>query len=129
MLAKRSSAPYRGRMFADQPSPSLVQRPLIECGEMCDSGAPGHGVTPIQARLASATPTKWRDALVLSVSAGGWIELSFIGSGRTEIVWTHADLRRSLPAGSPLAVHDVYGVVRAGSAAYSILRECEPAAA
>lgn len=116
-------------MFANQPSPSLLQRALIECGEMCDSGAPGHGVTPIQARLASATPSKWRDALVLSVSAGGWIELSFIGSGRTEIVWTHADLRRSLPAGSPIAVHDVYDIVHVGSATHSILREREPAAA
>lgn len=112
-------------MFADQPSPSLLQHALIECGEMCGSGAPGHEVTAIQARLASATPSKWRDALVLSVSAGGWIELSFVDSGDTEIVWTHADLRRSLPVGSPIAVHDVYDIVHVGSATHSILRERE----
>ncbi|RZS59349.1 hypothetical protein EV141_0570 [Microcella putealis] len=109
-------------MFADQPSPSLRQHALIACGEMCPSTAPGHAVSPIQNRLAAATPGKWRDAVIVSAHGAGWVELANLDGEATTIVWNHADLRGALPSGTPVAVHEVYGVLRVGTQTYSVLR-------
>lgn len=109
-------------MFADHPSPSLRQHALIACGEMCASTAAGHAVLPIQDRVAAATPGKWRDAVVVSAHGAGWIELAYLDGEATTIVWNHADLRGALPSGTPVAIHEVYGVLRVGTATHSVLR-------
>ncbi|HWU60325.1 MAG TPA: hypothetical protein VN045_16500, partial [Microbacteriaceae bacterium] len=50
-------------------------RHAVECTceqpSMCVSESAGHALSAIQLRVASATPSKWVDATVLSVHADG----------------------------------------------------------
>lgn len=88
--------------------------PLEETREMCHasvcaSGRAGHSVLPIQERVASASPSAWRDAIVTS-SANGSIDLVLL-SGESHTVWNHDDLE--LSAGEPISWHQVAGVISA----------------
>jgi len=83
---------------------------------------PGHSVSVIQSRLASATPSKWVDAVVVAISAAGWIEIAGITTTSSEIVWNHADLTGSVAVGDPVALHSVYNVLAAGGAKHNVLR-------
>ena len=84
--------------------------------------APGHGLSLIQERLASATPSKWADAVVVAVSPAGWIEVVLLSDESAVILWNHADLSDALRVGDPVAVHSVYDVLAAGGAKYNVLR-------
>ena len=54
-------------------NPPLEVRERAACmcdhGDVCSSFAPGHALHLIQARLASATPSDWADAIVESADA------------------------------------------------------------
>ena len=105
-----------------QPIRSSLQGTLHECSGACGVMEPGHGVSVMQARLASATPSKWVDAVVVAVSAAGWIEVASFANGSSEIVWNHADLTDSVAVGDPVALHPVYDVLAVGGAKHSVLR-------
>ena len=93
---------------------STTYVPLRETFEMCHSavcasGRAGHSVLPIQERVASASPSAWRDALVTS-SLNGAIELAFF-DGETRSLWNHDSL--GLAVGEPVAWHPVAGLISA----------------
>lgn len=76
----------------------------------------------MQERLASATPSKWLDAVVVSASTAGWVEIALIADGSSAVLWNHADLTSVIAAGDPVAVHPVYGVFAAGGSKYNVLQ-------
>lgn len=86
------------------------------------AGAPGHALSLIQQRLASATPGKWADAVVVAVSAAGWIEVAVLADDSTLMLWNHGDHTGALRIGDPVAVHSVYDVLAVGGAKYNVLR-------
>jgi hypothetical protein len=92
---------------------------VCEQGRMCMDDHAGHVLTPMRLRLATATPSGWRDAVVTGVRADGRVDLAYWrgGSGR---VWQHADLRDDLVPGDLVAVHPAYGVLAAGTARWSV---------
>ena len=95
---------------------------VCESAEMCAHDTPGHALHPLRLRLATATPGKWRNALVDSVTADGWITLVAFDGGGSVSVWHHADLTASLAVGEPVALHSVYDVMAVGRARISVLR-------
>lgn len=84
-----------------------------ERGAMCVHDRAGHGLGALQLRLALATPSGWRDALVTAVESDGWVELQLWESGETVRVWHHAAV--ALDAGAPVALHERYAVLSAGA--------------
>ena len=105
------------------PSPySSLRGTLLECYDDCAATAPGHALSLIQERLASATPSKWADAVVVSISGAGWIEVAGLSDDSTHILWNHADLTASVRVGDPVAVHAVYDVLAVSDAKYNVLR-------
>jgi hypothetical protein len=106
----------------NQPLHSSLQGTLLECNDDCAATAPGHGLSLIQERVASATPSKWADAVVLTVSAAGWIEVAVVSDDSTIVLWNHADHSDSIEVGDPVALHQVYDVLAVGSAKYNVLR-------
>ncbi len=105
-----------------QPLHSSLQGTLLECHDDCMAAAPGHALSLIQERLASATPGKWADAVVIAVSAAGWIEVAALSDDSTLLLWNHADHTGELRVGDPVAVHPVYDVLAVGGSKYSVLR-------
>lgn len=87
----------------------------------CDRTDPGHAIRPIQARVASATPGKWRDGIVAPVSVNGWTGIQLLESGNTVWVWNHADLSVDAPAGTPVALHALYDTLAIGQTRISVL--------
>ena len=94
-----------------------------DCLGAMDCGAvePGHAVSFMQDRVASATPSKWRDSIVDAVSDDGWVTLTTIDDRRAVAVWNHAGLDSVLSAGDPVAVHALYNVLAVGSARYNVV--------
>jgi len=92
-----------------------------EQADMCADNRPGHAVHMLQLRLAAATTSKWRDAIVVSAGQDGWIELAPVDGGETLRVWNHEDLSRVAAAGDPVAVHTRYNVLTLGSRRVSVL--------
>jgi hypothetical protein len=103
---------------------------LMRCehaqGEPCASRAPGHTLSALQERVASATASKWRDGLVSHISTGGWIGINPLepneaGQYGTLWVWSHADLEASVTPGQPVAVHALYHTLAVGRERYNVL--------
>jgi hypothetical protein len=102
-----------------------------EHGESCASRAPGHTLSALQERVASATPSKWRDGLVSHISkgqgsTGGWIGIDLVepnesGQSQTVWVWSHADLTASVTIGLPVAVHALYHALAVGRERFNVL--------
>ncbi|RLK49681.1 hypothetical protein [Microbacterium telephonicum] len=94
---------------------------MCASGGACSSFAPGHAVHLIQARLVSATPAEWVDAIVGDVSpADGTLVLHTLSGDRVE-VWNGAGAADSVSTGSPVAFHPRYHVVAAGAARFNVL--------
>lgn len=91
------------------------------CGAMC-ADAPGHVLTAMRLRLATATPSGWRDAIVSAVHADGRIDLADWHDDAPATVWQHADARDVFTPGDVVALHAVYDVLAAGSRRFSVLR-------
>lgn len=91
-----------------------------ERGAMCVHDRAGHGLGALQLRLALATPSGWRDALVAGTSEDGWVTLQLWDSGETVRVWHHATVE--LAAGAPVALHDRYAVLAAGVLKLNVAR-------
>lgn len=93
-----------------------------EHGAMCEHTGAGHAVSPMRLRLASATPSRWRDATVETVTAGGWIALALL-DGERVWAWHHEPL--ALQPGAPVALHADYDVLATGGDRVSVLRAPE----
>ncbi|WP_052460331.1 hypothetical protein [Microbacterium gorillae] len=93
-----------------------------EQGAMCVHDRSGHGLSAIQLRLALATPSAWRDAVVTAVTADGWITLVAIADGTNVRVWHHADVSEDLAIGEPVALHARYDVLVAAGRHLNVAR-------
>jgi len=99
-------------------------RGVMRCGDAagsCLNQGAGHAMHALQERVASATPSKWRDGLISHVTAGGWIGVELLESGTTEWLWNHADLTASVTVGQPVAVHAVYHTLAVGRERFNVL--------
>ena len=102
-----------------KPGVEQVMQCSSSLGETCDKAGPGHALRPIQARVAAATPSKWRDGIVTSVS-DGWLAVTLVGSGETAWAWTHA-VPAELTIGQPVALHALYSTLAFGRERLSVL--------
>lgn len=92
----------------------LHAAPACERGEMCVDDRPGHAVTLMRLRLAHLDPDGWTDAVVVGTDAEGTVELrSWAGAGLLR-VWHHVDRSDLLTPGSPVSVHERYGLLAVG---------------
>ncbi|MGO1850838.1 MULTISPECIES: hypothetical protein [unclassified Microbacterium] len=98
----------------------VTERAVCMCahGGTCSSLAPGHSLHLIQARLASATPTRWADAIVAEIdSVEGTIGLREL-TGATRTVWHAGSV--DIAEGTPVALHLDYDVLAVGRAQYNV---------
>jgi hypothetical protein len=107
--------------------PPLQVRERAACmcihGESCSSFAPGHALHLIQARLSSATPSEWVDAIVESTDADqGVVFVRTLVAGELVELWNGAGAARDAVVGAPVALHSRYDVLAVGSARFNILR-------
>jgi hypothetical protein len=85
-----------------------------EFGMECVTVSPGHALPLIQERLASATASKWRDAIVDDIAEDGWIRLVAVETLDEVWVWHHGDVRELATVGEPVAIHALYRVLAIG---------------
>jgi len=90
-------------------------------GSSCEGHGAGHELLALQARVTAATPSKWRDALVHSVSSDGWIALDIVETGETTWTWNHRDLTGTLTVGTPVALHGIYHTLAVGTERLNVL--------
>ena len=90
-------------------------------GERCEGHGAGHSMALIQQRVTAATPSKWRDGIVRSVTAEGWIAVDLLGSGNTVWAWNHEDRTKTLLTGEPVAVHELYHTIAIGPERVNVL--------
>ncbi|MGZ8804728.1 MAG: hypothetical protein ACXWZG_05430 [Microbacterium sp.] len=107
--------------------PPLQVRERAACmcvhGESCSSFAPGHALHLIQARLSSATPSEWADAIVESAdAASGVVVLRTIAEATQVELWSGSGAAHEVAAGTPVALHGRYDVLAVGSLRFNILR-------
>ncbi|MFC7788788.1 hypothetical protein ACU045_07365 [Microbacterium sp. MAHUQ-60] len=95
---------------------------MCEHGYACSSFAPGHALHLIQARMASATPLGWADALVEESDAASGVVVLRTLEGGTETVWNAGGAALEAEAGTPVSLHRDYGVLAIGSAQYNVAR-------
>jgi hypothetical protein len=109
------------------PVPPLEVRERAACmcriGGSCTSFEPGHAVHLIQARLASATPSEWVDALVDAVDpvAGTLVVRTILDAA--PVLLGNAAAARALSTGAPVALHDRYHVLADGGRWFNVLRD------
>ena len=107
--------------------PPLQVRERAACmcvhGESCSSFAPGHALHLIQARLSSATPSEWVDAIVESTDAEhGVVFVRTLVEGELVELWNGSGAARETVTGAPVALHGRYDVLAVGSLRFNILR-------
>ena len=96
---------------------------MCDHGDVCSSFAPGHALHLIQARLASATPSDWSDAIVESADAAtGVIVVRTLSDAAPIAVWSAAGAAEHLAPGSPVALHERYHVLAVGRERFNIQR-------
>ncbi|HYJ51339.1 MAG TPA: hypothetical protein VEX12_15595 [Microbacterium sp.] len=105
--------------------PPLQVRERAACmcvhGESCSTFAPGHALHLIQARLASATPSEWLDAIVeLSDAADGVVVLRTIADAQRVELWSGSGAAHEVAPGTPVALHGRYGVLAVGSLRFNV---------
>ena len=93
---------------------------MCDHGFACSSFAPGHALHLIQARMASATPRGWTDAIVEKADpASGILSLRTL-DGDLHVIWNGAGAALEAPAGSPVALHRDYGVLAYGRVQFNV---------
>ena len=90
-------------------------------GRACSSFAPGHAVHLIQARLASATPGEWLDAIVTTVDASEGGLLLHTLDGAPLALWSGAGAAHHLVPGTPVAFHPRYHALSVGGHLFNCL--------
>ena len=107
------------------PPLSVRERAACMCvsGRPCSSFAPGHALHLIQARLSSATPTEWVDAIVEATDAEtGVVVLRTLEDGHRVELWSGAGAAHEVGAGAPVALHGRYDVLATGESRFNVLR-------
>jgi len=89
-------------------------------GGRCSSFAPGHALHLIQARLASATPTDWVDALVESTDAVSGDLVVRTLDGDAHALWNGSGAALEAVPGTPVALHARYGVLAVGGTQFNV---------
>ncbi|MFT4219383.1 MAG: hypothetical protein QM611_02525 [Microbacterium sp.] len=107
--------------------PPLDVREVTACmcahGDECTSFAPGHALHLIQSRLASATPSDWRDAIVEHVDEEtGIVVVHALDDGDTVTLWNRAGAAGATAPGDPVALHARYSVLAAGRQWFNVRR-------
>lgn len=96
---------------------------MCDHGDVCSSFAPGHALHLIQARLASATPSDWADAIVESADAAtGVIVVRSLTDAAPIAVWSAAGAAEHVAPGFPVALHGRYNVLAVGRERFNIHR-------
>ena len=90
-------------------------------GAHCTWIGPGHSLAFAQDHIALADHRGWRDALVHSVTPGGWISLTIVDDDAQMLLWSHSDVASTLVAGEPAAVNVKHHVLVAGPSVYNVL--------
>lgn len=108
-----------------RPTRSPEVRTGAECmcahGSSCSSYAPGHALHLIQARLASATPSDWTDAVVSAIDAlRGEITVVALHDGRSQRVWNASGAAGRIRIGEPVALHERYRVLAVGRDRFNV---------
>ena len=93
---------------------------MCDHGDVCSSYAPGHALHLIQARMASATPADWADAIVGAAdAAAGTITVHTLDGGTHE-VWNAGGAALEAAPGTPVALHRRHGVLSIGRVQYNV---------
>nr|WP_194416102.1 hypothetical protein [Microbacterium yannicii] len=96
---------------------------MCDHGGSCSSFAPGHALHLIQARLASATPSEWADAIVEeSDERSGFVVVRTLADGTSIVLWNGVGAAATATPGTPVALHERYHVLAVGGARYNVLR-------
>lgn len=94
---------------------SQIVRTATACdvagGHECTRLVPGHAMHAMQAVLARSARSGWRDGVVGTATADGWVTVDLLDGGELH-VWHHAPL--AVTAGDPVSVQDTYHVLAAG---------------
>ena len=90
-------------------------------GGDCSSYAPGHAVHLIQARLVSATPGEWVDAIVTTTDATEGSLLLHTLDGAPVALWSGAGAADHLAVGTPVAFHPRYHALSVGGCLFNCL--------
>lgn len=103
-----------------------VQNPMLctsAYGESCSAHGAGHALSAMQGRLATATPSKWRDGVAGDATDDGWIPIELLeadaAGNHTVWVWNHAP--GLVAPGEPVALHSVYSALAVGAARFNVL--------
>nr|WP_274635989.1 hypothetical protein [Microbacterium bovistercoris] len=101
---------------------SVRERVACMCqhGDVCSSFAPGHALHLIQARLASATPAEWVDAVVTDVDAAAGVLTAHALDGTRHTVWNAGGAALEAAPGTPVALHVRYGVLAVGRTQFNV---------
>ncbi|MDQ0615397.1 hypothetical protein QF046_003038 [Microbacterium sp. W4I4] len=91
-------------------------------GYACSSFAPGHALHLIQARMASATPLGWVDALVEDADAASGVVILRTLDGELATVWNAGGAALEAAAGTPVALHRDYAVLAVGAVQFNVAR-------
>jgi hypothetical protein len=95
---------------------------MCDHGYACSSFAPGHALHLIQARMASATPLGWVDALVEDADpTSGVLSLRTL-DGDLVTVWTAGGAALEAAVGAPVALHRDHAVLAIGATQYNVAR-------
>jgi hypothetical protein len=89
-------------------------------GGRCSSFAPGHALHLIQARIASATPAGWADALVESADAVSGDLVVRTLDGEAHALWNGSGAALEATPGTPVALHARYGVLAVGRTQFNV---------
>ncbi|MCU1413734.1 MAG: nuclease [Microbacteriaceae bacterium] len=87
------------------------------CADGCSSTRAGHRVLVVQEVVAAASPSAFRDAIVVAVDAGR-LDLVEIATGSALRLWHHSPV--ALAVGEPVAYHPVAGLLAAGRVRLSV---------
>lgn len=98
------------------------ERATCMCGRggACSSFAPGHALHLIQARLASATPSQWADAIVTTADAASGVLTLHTLDGTEHTVFNAAGAALEAPAGTPVTLHEAYHVLAVGRVLFNV---------
>ena len=89
-------------------------------GFACSSFEAGHALHLIQARIASATPAEWVDAIVERADAAtGDLTVRTL-DGSAHSLWNGSGAALEAPAGTPVALHVRYGVLAIGRTQFNV---------
>lgn len=93
---------------------------MCQHGGSCSSFAAGHALHLIQARIASATPAGWVDAIVESADAVTGDLVVRTLEGTVHALWNGSGAALEAAQGTPVALHERYGVLAVGRTQFNV---------